>query len=99
MIPAIIFAIAFIILAVIFLMGKGDKLIAGYNTASEEELQKVNITRLRIIMAIVSVITAVFCFVQPFLGSDPQVHLASGFIFFLILMIFIVLANTWAKKK
>ena len=99
MIPAIIFAIAFIILAVIFLMGKGDKLIAGYNTASEEERQKVNITRLRIIMAIVSVITAVFCFVQPFLGSDPQVHLASGFIFFLILMIFIVLANTWAKKK
>ena len=99
MIKGIIFATLFIVLAVVFLMGKGDKLIAGYNTASEEERQKVNITRLRIIMAIVSVITAVFCFVQPFLGSDPQVHLASGFIFFLILMIFIVLANTWAKKK
>jgi archaellum biogenesis protein FlaJ (TadC family) len=99
MIPGIIFAIAFIVLAVIFLMGKGDKLIAGYNTASEEEKRKVDIHRLRIIMAIVSVITAVFCFVQPFLGSDPQVHLASGVIFFLVLMIFIILANTWAKKK
>ena len=99
MIPGIIFAIAFIFLAVIFLMGKGDKLIAGYNTASEEEKRKVDIHRLRIIMAIVSVITAVFCFVQPFLGSDPQVHLASGVIFFLVLMIFIILANTWAMKK
>lgn len=99
MIVSIIFAVMFLVLAVIFLMGKGDKLIAGYNTASEEEKGKVDIHRLRIIMAIVSVITAVFCFVQPFLGSDPQVHLASGVIFFLVLMIFIILANTWAKKK
>ena len=99
MIVSIIFAVMFLVLAVIFLMGKGDKLIAGYNTASEEEKGKVDIHRLRIIMAIVSVITAVFCFVQPFLGSDPQVHLASGVIFFLVLMLFIILANTWAKKK
>ena len=95
MIPAIIFAALFLVLAVVFLMGKGDKLIAGYNTASEEERQEVNISRLRIIMAIVSVIGALFCFVQPFLGPDPQVHLASGFIFFLVLMVFLVLANTW----
>ena len=99
MIFSIVMAIVFLIFAVIFLMGKGDKLIAGYNTASEEEKRKVDIHRLRIIMAIVSVITAVFCFAQPFLGSDPQVHLASGVIFFLVLMIFIILANTWAKKK
>lgn len=94
-----IIAVLFLVFAIVFLMGKGDKLIAGYNTASEEEKRKVDIHRLRIIMAIVSVITAVFCFVQPFLGSDPQVHLASGVIFFLVLMIFIILANTWAKKK
>ena len=99
MIVSIALAVVFLVLAVIFLMGKGDKLITGYNTASEEEKRKVDIHRLRIIMTIVSVITAVFCFVQPFLGSDPQVHLASGVIFFLVLMIFIILANTWAMKK
>ena len=99
MIVSIALAVVFLVLAVIFLMGKGDKLIAGYNTASEEEKGKVDIHRLRIIMTIVSVITAVFCFVQPFLGSDPQVHLASGVIFFLVLMTFIILANTWAMKK
>ena len=66
MIVSIALAVVFLVLAVIFLMGKGDKLIAGYNTASEEEKRKVDIHRLRIIMTIVSVITAVFCFVQPF---------------------------------
>ena len=30
------FAALFIVLAIIFLMGKGNKLIAGYNTLSEE---------------------------------------------------------------
>jgi hypothetical protein len=57
MILTYLLAALFIVLAIVFLMGKGDKLIAGYNTASEEEKKKVNITRLRILMAIVSVIT------------------------------------------
>ena len=38
---SLVFATIFLVLAVIFLMGKGDKLIAGYNTASDEEKQKV----------------------------------------------------------
>jgi len=99
MIPAIIFAIAFIVLAVIFLMGKGDKLIAGYNTASEEEKRKVDIHRLRILMAIISVITAGYVSIQPIIGNNPQGQMGAFFVFFVITMIFIILANTWAKKK
>ena len=45
MIFSVIMSILFIILAVIFLMGKGDKLIAGYNTASEEEKSKEELER------------------------------------------------------
>ena len=37
MIITYLIAALFIVLAIVFLMGKGDKLIAGYNTASEEE--------------------------------------------------------------
>ena len=37
MIVSLILALLFIILAVIFLIGKGDMLIAGYNAATEEE--------------------------------------------------------------
>lgn len=99
MIISISLAILFIVLAVIFLMGKGDKLIAGYNTASEEEKQKVNIHRLRLLMAILSVITAVFCASQPFIGNETADHLSSLFLFFLVTLLFVILANTWAKKK
>ena len=54
MITGLLFAILFIALALVFLAGKGDKLIAGYNTASEEERSKVDIHRLRILMASVA---------------------------------------------
>ena len=99
MIISIVLAGLFVILAVIFLMGKGDKHIAGYNTASEEEKQKVNIHRLRLLMAILSVITAVFCVSLPFVGREPTNHLGVGFVFFLVTLIFVILANTWAKKQ
>ncbi|MCR5579190.1 MAG: hypothetical protein K6F74_08290 [Prevotella sp.] len=35
MIPSIVFSILFIVLAIILLMGKGDKLIAGNNKTSQ----------------------------------------------------------------
>jgi hypothetical protein len=99
MIFSIVIAIVFLVFAVIFLMGKGDKLIAGYNTASEEEKKKVDIKRLRILMAILSVITAGFVSIQPYMANDPKEQMWGVFIFFLVTFLFIILANTWAKKK
>ncbi len=99
MIPAIIFAALFLVLAVIFLIGKGDMLIAGYNTASEEERKQVNIHRLRILMAIISVLTAGFCYLMPFIGNEKEIGLGTAFGFIVITFIFVILANTWAKKK
>ena len=99
MIFSVIMSILFIILAVIFLMGKGDKLIAGYNTASEEEKSKVNIKRLRLLMAIICVITAGFVSIQPIIESNRATQMGVFFAFILVTMIFIILANTWAKKK
>jgi drug/metabolite transporter (DMT)-like permease len=99
MIFLVIMSIIFIILAVIFLMGKGDKLIAGYNTASEEEKSKVNIKRLRLLMAIICVITAGFLSIQPIIESNRATQMGAFFAFILVTMVFIILANTWAKKK
>ena len=99
MIPSIIFVILFIVLAVVLLIGKGDNLIAGYNTASEDEKKKVDIQRLRQLMAVMMVITAAFCGCLPFIGEDRQMALAASTIFVFITIIFIILANTWAKKK
>ena len=99
MIPSIVFSILFIVLAIILLMGKGDKLIAGYNTASEEEREKVDIKRLRIVMAILMVITAVFCAILPLIGNNKTSQLAAAGIFIAITIVGIIVANTWAKKK
>ena len=99
MIPSIVFSILFIVLAIILLMGKGDKLIAGYNTASEEERKKVDIKRLRIVMAILMVITAVFCAILPLIGNNKTSQLAATGIFIAITIVGIIVANTWAKKK
>ena len=94
-----IIAVLFLVFAIVFLMGKGDKLIAGYNTASEEERAKINIKRLRVLMAILSVITAGYVSILPIIGDNPQDQMVGMFVFFAITIIFIILANTWAKKK
>ena len=94
-----ILAVLFIILAVIFLLGKGDFLIAGYNTASEEERKEVDIRRLRILMAVISVITACFCVTLNLIREDKNLIVTASIIFILITFIFLILANTWAKKK
>ena len=60
-------AIVFFIIGIVILIGKGDWLIAGYNTASEEERKKVNIVRLRIVMAIICWLSAVFVLLIPYL--------------------------------
>ena len=99
MIVSIVFDVMFLVLAVIFLMGKGDMLIAGYNTASEEERKTIDIKRLRIVMAVLMVVTAVFCAIVPLLGNDKNSILAAAGIFIAITFVGIIFANTWAKKK
>ncbi len=94
-----VFVVLFLILAVVFLMGKGDMLIAGYNTAPEEERKKVNIQRLRILMAIVCVLTAFFCGTLSAVGEDITMGIVSTVVFMVITIMIIILANTWAKKK
>lgn len=94
-----IFAALFIVLAIIFLIGKGDKLIAGYNTASEEERNEFNIHRLRLLMAIISVITAGFCCILPIIGKEKENVVGTTFVFIIVTFVFVILANTWAKKK
>lgn len=99
MIPAIIFSLIFIVLAIVFILGKGDKLIAGYNTAPEEERKKVNIHRLRILMSCISVITAAFCVTMPIIGNNIQAQLGAAAVFIIVIIFVVILANTWAKKK
>ena len=86
------------VLGVIILSGKGDMLIAGYNTASEEEKKKVNIKRLRLLIGGLLIIIAPLSFILNIKCSVSSEQLFVGIIVILTLIV-IILSNTWAMKK
>ena len=98
MIVQSIIAAILVVIGVIILAGKGDMLIAGYNTASEEEKEKVNIKRLRLLIGGLSVIIAPLFFI-PNDENEVSTGLTIAGIIVVLTIIVLVLANTWAMKK
>jgi hypothetical protein len=98
MIVLIIVAAILVILGIIILIGKGDNLIAGYNTASEEEKAQYNVKRLRGLIGGLLVVLA-----PMMLLLDGENTMASTWSFcalvFVLCIVVVILANTWAKKK
>ena len=88
-------AALFLVLALVVYFGKGDWLIAGYNTASEKERAQYNIKRLRLIITLLMLLSAVFVVV---LLHFPSLSIIATPIFVVVTLIGVVLANTWAKK-
>ena len=103
MVVLIVIAVVMIALGVLLLKGKADRFIAGYNTASEEERKKVNIKRLRLVVALcLWATTAVCVLVLPNLPKHEkpgsEVFILLGIIF-AIAIVTVILVNTWCKKK
>ena len=94
----IIIAAILLIMGIIILIGKGDNLIAGYNTASEEEKSQYNIKRLRGLIGSLLIILAPTMFL---LHRESTMTTTWSFlaIVFILSIIVVILANTWAKKK
>ena len=85
-----------LILALVILVGKGDWMIAGYNTASPKEREKYNIKRLRIVLAVLMVVTALF--VLSMLYTPPYLIGLTAQLLVIACIVGVILANTWAKK-
>ena len=62
----LIIASIFFLMSIIIAIGKGDWLIAGYNTSSKEEKQKVNIKRLRLLTSVYLLLTCAFVLLLPY---------------------------------
>ena len=92
-------AAIFFIFAYIVVKGKGDKFIAGYNTASEEEKAQVNVQRLRILVALESVLAGAFCCIIPLLADNNGAIVGATVVLLCSGLAVVVLANTWARKK
>lgn len=98
MIVPIIVSAILLVFGVLILIGKGDNLIAGYNTASEKEKAKYNIKRLRGLIGGFLILLAP----QLLLTLGKETVTAVGIFVSLTLVLcflVIILANTWAKKR
>ena len=83
------------------LFGKGDFLIAGYNTASEKEKNKYHIKRLRKLVGGVMFLVCAVMWLPDILGKpdSKQLYYVVTAIIVIAAIAVVVLANTWAKKK
>ena len=96
MIAVILVAALLLVMGIVILLGKGDNLIAGYNTASEQEKAKYNIKRLRGLLGGFLIILAPMLFLM--LNETVEALGAFMVITTVLCIIVVILANTWAKK-
>ena len=97
MITLILVAAIFVIMGVVILIGKGDNLIAGYNTASQKERAQYNIKRLRGLIGGLLIVLAPMLFLL--LGETIATTGSFVALTILLCILVVILANTWAKKK
>jgi hypothetical protein len=98
MVVLVILALVFAVMGILILVGKGDNLIAGYNTASREEREQIDIKRLRGLVGGLLIVLAPLMILL--LGNETMASAGSfGAIVFVLCIVVVILANTWAKKK
>ena len=85
-------------LTLLILSGRGDNLIAGYNTASEKEREQFNMKRLRIVIGGMLFLTIIAFWIPVLIGNQKFI-IPMTIALFPMCFIGIILANTWAKKK
>ena len=94
---AVCWGVSFFILGIVVLLGIADELMAGYNTASEEDRKKYNIVFLRINMTIICWATAALVPSIAFWGKSYE-H-AIGVAHLMVVIVCCVIANVWGKRK
>ena len=99
MIAAIFTTIVITPLLLLIISGRGDNLIAGYNTASKKEREQFNIKRLRLVIVSILLATIILFWISILMNDKDPYKFIVLIGMFPICFIGIILANTWAKKK
>lgn len=93
-----IVSVLLLIMGMVILFGKGDNLIAGYNTASKEEMSQYNIKRLRGLIGGMLILLAPLTVIM--LGRESMIWMSSYVVLnFVLCIVVLILANSWAKTK
>ena len=91
--------VVLITMAILIILGKGDFLIAGYNTASKEEKEKYNIKRLRLLISAMLLVSVVYAVLMIPFGHDVVMVLMMTAVLVVLALAVVIFANTWAKRK
>lgn len=86
-------AIVCLTFSILIFIGKGDFLIAGYNTASEGEKEKYHPKRIRIVLGTCFLLLAGLTALRDTIGANVM-FVGMG----IVLVAALILANTWTKK-
>ena len=97
MIIIIMVAAVVAVVGIVILAGKGDWLIAGYNTSSPEERGKYDIRRLRLLMGGALIVIAPLCLLLNGDADESSVLVFTSAVVVLAIAA-VILANTWARK-
>lgn len=91
----LVIAVLFLIFGVLILLGRGDWLISGYNTASKQKKEKYNLPRLRLVTSLTSICVAFISVVGYYV--DDEAFMTCTVL--PIAIIAVIHSNTWAKRK
>ena len=94
-----IVSLLLVILAVVIAFGKGDFLISGYNTASEEKKATYNVQRLRLLVSSLLVVASTGITIAAVLDWGEPERDYLGFGILVLAVINVILTYTWAMKK
>lgn len=86
-------AIICLVFSILLFIGKGDFLIAGYNTASEEEKEQYHAKRIRIVLGTCVLLLAGLTALRDTIGATAM-FIGMG----ILLITSLILVNTWTKK-
>lgn len=85
-----------LVLGIVILLGKGDWLIAGYNTASHEERERYNMRRVRGVLGTLMFVVAGTVFLMQIM---PEIYtILIAILLFILAFVAIGIINTWGKR-
>ena len=88
-------AVLLLVCGALILMGRGDYLISGYNTASEKKRERYNLFRLRLNSGLL----CIYCAIVLIIGYYVENEAFMAYAILLAAVLHILLSYTWVRRK
>ena len=88
-------AVLLLVCGALILMGRGDYLISGYNTASEKRRERYNLFRLRLITGLM----CIYCAIVLIIGYYVENEAFMAYAILPAAVLYILLSYTWVRRK